>query len=163
MGKQKVETETEGEGLMLQTACWWISVLPYLFNHFSFFCGTGLEPYVMLLTFTQTGQSDRQPLMKAKLGESLKESKISIHSSYEEGEGAKQFLVTCHLAISERHANEVVLRHWMLSLQTFFQSSKSAFHGVCYIYLVRIASSMCFDFFSMLHFTVPNTCLKLPQ
>lgn len=47
--------------------------------------------------------------------------------------------------------------------QYFPRQPESAFHGVCYIYLVRIASSMCFDFFSMLHFTVTNTCLKLPQ
>lgn len=128
-------------------------------------CGTSLGP-LCDAGHLYSNRSARQRIYHWwKLNSGFhRRNEISIQSTLngkKNGE-KKQFHLTCHLAAMERHVNEVVFCQRILSLPIFFWY-ETVFHGVCYIYLVRIVSSMCFDFFSMLHFTVTNTCLKLPQ
>lgn len=52
------------------------------------FCGTGLGSRSPL--FKQVSQTDSLLLMKAKLKESVKDSKISIHGTSKRGERVKQ-------------------------------------------------------------------------
>lgn len=120
MSEQERETRRKKWGLIRQTARWWISLPPHLFNHFCF-VELALGPmWCCSPLLKQVSQTDGLPLMKAKLRESLEDSEISIYSKWRGGRVERKNIVTCHHAIIERHANEVVFHWWILSLPIFF-------------------------------------------